>query len=630
MKHRLYAAAMIVAVLFVLLTACAGTKAQNTEISEDILTQTVIPQGKTPVTILVKNAFSIHTFEKAAEEKFPDIDIIQVGNYTRDMGIAEYSRRLEHHDLTDIVMTWPLDVGEEYWADALMDLSSLPVTGRYNVSMLDTISRDGKLYYLPGPAQVRGIVYNKTLFSENGWQVPTDFDGFVSLCQTIEKTGIRALQLGLGNEEVLDTAFVGYGYDSCFSKPADAQWIARYNQGQGSFSSHFEPALDTFQALIDAEILQKQDLKLHYQDRETMLFTRKCAMIEDSVLLARMGDARTGCTDEFALMPFFNPGESSDWARLYMVCYIGLNKNLEKPENEEKYEAVMRLLDYISTPEGQLALAGDTGTMVSSLTGMPPLTAPETAALLPALAQGRCAVFPTLKNAQGALRKGLAGMVSGDLTKEQVAKMVDEENANPSKKNAPHVLGTAARDFSVLETGNFVTDAMRARAGTDFALFLDVGKDGKNNSKGISARLYQGDLTAEDIDCILPDLKAGEAGVLQSITISGADLLETLEYSVLVDNQIGGWFYYFSGFTMEYAPAAEPGSRIRKIADLQGNPIDPQRLYTVAVMDGSVPEEAIQSVKDTGVKISDVIAEEMIQRKTITPSDDGRFVVCQP
>ncbi|MEG1275878.1 MAG: 5'-nucleotidase C-terminal domain-containing protein, partial [Ruthenibacterium sp.] len=130
--------------------------------------------------------------------------------------------------------------------------------------------------------------------------------------------------------------------------------------------------------------------------------------------------------------------------------------------------------------------------------------------------------------------------------------------------------------------------------------------------------------------CILPDLKAGEAGVLQSITLRGADLLKTLEYSVLVDNHIGGWFYYFSGFTMEYAPAAEPGSRIREIADLQGDPIDPQRLYTVAVMDGSVPEEAIQSVKDTGVKISDVIAEEMIQRKTITPSDDGRFVVCQP
>lgn len=42
-----------------------------------------------------------------AEEKFPQIDIIQVGNFTSRQGIVEYKRRLEHDDLTDIIMTWP-------------------------------------------------------------------------------------------------------------------------------------------------------------------------------------------------------------------------------------------------------------------------------------------------------------------------------------------------------------------------------------------------------------------------------------------------------------------------------------------------------------------------------------------
>ena len=47
----------------------------------------------------------------------------------------------------------------------LLDLSSMPFTSRYNTAMLNSIARDGKLYYLPGPAQVRGIVYNKTPLS---------------------------------------------------------------------------------------------------------------------------------------------------------------------------------------------------------------------------------------------------------------------------------------------------------------------------------------------------------------------------------------------------------------------------------------------------------------------------------
>lgn len=73
------------------------------------------------------------------------------------------------------------------------------------------------------------------------------------------------------------------------------------------------------------------------------------------------GYALTGSTDQFALMPFFSPGTPCDWDRLYMVCYIGLNKHLGEPQNKKKYDPVMQLMDYISTPEGQLALAADTG-----------------------------------------------------------------------------------------------------------------------------------------------------------------------------------------------------------------------------------------------------------------------------
>ena len=91
--------------------------------------------------------------------------------------------------------------------------------------MLNSIARDGKLYYLPGPAQVRGIVYNKTLFEEKGWKVPNDFNSFIALCRTIEASGIRSIQLGFGNSEVLDTAFVGYSYGNCFSTPA-SHWAS--------------------------------------------------------------------------------------------------------------------------------------------------------------------------------------------------------------------------------------------------------------------------------------------------------------------------------------------------------------------------------------------------------------------
>ncbi|MEG2204328.1 MAG: 5'-nucleotidase, partial [Oscillospiraceae bacterium] len=410
--------------------------------------------------------------------------------------------------------------------------------------------------------------------------------------------------------------------------PEDAQWFADYNAGRGSFAEHCGPALETFQTLIDAGILRKEDRKVYYQDRERMLFTRQCAMVEDSVLMARMGYAMTGTIDEFGLMPFFNPGPDGDWARLYPVCYIGVDKRLAEPKNAAKYELVMRLLEYISTPEGQTALAGDTGAMFSSLNGTEPPDVPEIADLRATLNHGRYTVFPTLRHAQDALRRGLAGMVEGRLTAADVSKMVDAENASPPEAEPLEVLGTAERDFTMIETGNLITDAMRAQSGCEIALFMDNGKDGKYNGKGVSARLYQGDVTALDLRRIFPDLKHGETGELWKVTMSGKDLIRTLEYSIPVDNDRDGWFYYFSGLRMTYAPAAEPGTRIRSITDAKGGAIQPDRSYSVAVMEDSVLQDAIQTCEKTGVLIQTLLEETIRKAKTISPDGDGRFTVC--
>ncbi|MEG0092225.1 MAG: multiple sugar-binding protein, partial [Oscillospiraceae bacterium] len=101
---------LIVFLLVVLLTVSAACTAKNEGgYPKDILTQKVTPKGKTQITILVKYAFSINAFEEAAEKKFPNIDIIQLGNFTANSGLAEYEARMEHDDLGDIVMAWPVE-----------------------------------------------------------------------------------------------------------------------------------------------------------------------------------------------------------------------------------------------------------------------------------------------------------------------------------------------------------------------------------------------------------------------------------------------------------------------------------------------------------------------------------------
>lgn len=618
--------------LFLCLSLCsmivsmmAGCQKSQTVVTNEILTQKKREDGRMQITMLVKYAFSANAFELAVETKFPDIDIVQVGDFTANTTLNnEFKARLEHDDLTDIVMTWPYDVGEEYWEDRLIDLSGMPFSSNYNTSMLDTIVRDDKLYFLPGPATIRGIIYNKTLFEEHGWEIPKDYDSFIELCKTIEETGMSSLQLSLGNSEVLDTAFIGFNYSSCYSKPEDIQWLDAYNtQQEGNFIDHFGVAFETFEEMIDAGILKATDLDLHYQDTQRNLFTRQSAMLEDSTVLIDQGKELYGSSDEFAMMPFYN--KDSDWARIYMTCFIGLNKHLQDANQTEKYDKVMEIMNFISSEKGQKALAGDAA-MYYSLKGMEAPDVPEIQALLPALNQGRYAIFPTLTHATKALRNGLAEMILNHASREDVATSIDKANQEDHASNSIDVIGTASDDFTLTETGSFVSDVIRSHCKTDIGLFLDNGKDGLYNGKGISAKFYKGDLTDVDIQRVFPDLKHGERGELWKVSMLGKDLIHTLEYAIDVDS-LNGWFYYFSGLKMTYDPTANAGERIKKITLENGDQIDEDKLYSIAVMEDSVPEEFIQTCEKTGVLIQDVLKNHIRNTESISPIQDQRFII---
>ena len=51
-------------------------------------------------------------------------------------------------------------------------------------------------YALPYVANAAGILYNKDIFEENGWNVPTTWQEFTTLCDEIKQSGMLPLYLG--------------------------------------------------------------------------------------------------------------------------------------------------------------------------------------------------------------------------------------------------------------------------------------------------------------------------------------------------------------------------------------------------------------------------------------------------
>lgn len=609
LKKAKFTKTLVMVLLLFLFCACSAKSPR------DILTQEQTEAGKIQLTISPKYAVDLNDFEEAVEMRFSNLDLIQVGNYTSNYS-DEYAQRLANDDLTDIIVTWPLDKAAQDCGDRLIDLSGLEFTSNYMISMLNDIAQDGKLYYLPGPTQIRGIVLNKTLFKENGWKIPTNFEEFVTVCREIEASGIRSLQLSFWNHEVLLYAFEGFAYSESFSSPRAIEAVQNYNQGEGSLQDFALPAFDVYERLIAEGIFKPEDLDIRYPMREKMFFQRECAMMNEAFAINPKKMEKANFTDELAFIPFFCPGKENSWGHIIPYQYIGLNGNLQKRGNEEKHELALQIMDFISTPEGQAALGNYSNTMFSSLIDNDSEVSADLIYMRETIENGRCVTFPTFENSDEALYQALAAMLRGEINRDEAIALVDAANQNPIQPEEASVIGVATETFSLTETGNYVTDVLRKRADTDFALFLDNGKDGTYNARGISAKFYKGDILESDVTLrVLPVLQHGETGYLNIAVMTGANLINALEYTL----DDGDWFYYCSGLQMNYDPTAEPGSRIKKITDSQGQGIQPEKQYTVAIMEGSVDDDYITSLETTEILIKDLIISDIQEKGTITP-----------
>ena len=329
---------------------------------------------------------------------------------------------------------------------------------------------------------MRDIVYNTISSRKKGWKGPCDFNRFIALCRTI-RSQAYVLSISFGNSNCWIRPS-GLQLRKRLQPPADAQWLADYKRA-GRLREHFRPALNTFQTMLDTGVWKKSDLSLTYAEREAMLFNRQCAMVEDSVLMAQRGGVRPHRLHRSVRAhAFLQPHPLRLGPPLYGVLYRFEQTSGRTPE-QKKYDPFMQL-DYISTPEEAARRRRTRGHVFQRKESPAPdigncgHARQQAMGGTPSFLSRRTLRTPCGKVWQGCSQVPSRRMTSSGwwITKTRTL----------SASEACTVIGEATADFTLIETGNFLTDAMRAKAGADVALFLDNGNNGKDNGKGVSAR----------------------------------------------------------------------------------------------------------------------------------------------
>ena len=105
---------------------------------------------------------------KFIREDYPDI--IGIG------GDMNYSLFMDSNILADVSDYEGLKSIKPAYVDILEGLEFVPTEGTYGV---------------PYVANAAGVLYNREMFKEHGWEIPETWSEFMSLCEEIEKEGIQ-------------------------------------------------------------------------------------------------------------------------------------------------------------------------------------------------------------------------------------------------------------------------------------------------------------------------------------------------------------------------------------------------------------------------------------------------------
>lgn len=158
--------------------------------------------GKVEVELVSYKPEAVEAFE-IIEKRFNEThDDIHLTINSPNEAMTILKTRFIREDYPDIIgIGGDINYSNFLDADLFMDISDFEGTEMVKQSYLDMdkelefLPKQGT-YALPYIANAAGILYNKDMFEEHGWEIPNTWNEFIALCDEIENAGVQPLYFG--------------------------------------------------------------------------------------------------------------------------------------------------------------------------------------------------------------------------------------------------------------------------------------------------------------------------------------------------------------------------------------------------------------------------------------------------
>ena len=208
--------------------------------------------GRTIVTMLQYKPEAVSAFDEMAERFNASQDEIYLEIESPNDAMTVLKTRFVREDYPDIIGIGG-DINYSNFLDAnmFMDISDFDgisdIKPAYMdiVKELEFIPQDG-VHALPDVANCAGILYNKDMVEENGWEIPTTWSEFTALCDTISESGV-AYPLYMGYKDTW-TCMAPWNALAVGLTPPDV--CSQVNAGNTTFTEQYAEVAEKEKALL--------------------------------------------------------------------------------------------------------------------------------------------------------------------------------------------------------------------------------------------------------------------------------------------------------------------------------------------------------------------------------------------
>lgn len=238
-------------------------------------------------------------------------------------------------------------------ADLFMDISDYEGLADIKESYLEInknlefVPKEG-VYAVPYMANAAGILYNKDMFDEHGWTIPTTWDEFIALCDEIQAAGIQPLYLGYKDTWTCLAPWNAMAVDLA---PADI--CSQVNRGEATFAEAYREVAEKIKVLLD--YAEPNPVAYSYNDACTAFARGQSAMYTiGSYAVPQIKSVNPDMNiDSFVFPASNNPEEN--------LLNSGNDLEFMVMKDCDKKEAVYEVLDFLYQDENIQMYLDDQG-----------------------------------------------------------------------------------------------------------------------------------------------------------------------------------------------------------------------------------------------------------------------------